>query len=136
MTKSLIAGWVGTALAFALIDLIWLTFIANDFYRNQLGTLRADTVNLPAAIAFYLIMVTGILVFAVLPALRAENVWSAFAMGAAFGFVCYATYDLTNLATLRNWPYALTVVDLAWGTVLTSMASVAGYLAARSAQGA
>lgn len=135
MLKTLIAGWAGIAVAFAIIDLIWLGRVADGFYRSQLGALRADSVNVPAAIAFYLIMVTGILVFAVMPAVRAESVWAALGAGAFLGFLCYATYDLTNLATLRNWPVLMTLVDLAWGTALTGMASVAGYFAARAASG-
>jgi uncharacterized membrane protein len=132
MTKQLLAGWIGTAVAFAVIDLIWLTFVANGFYRSQLGALRADTVNVPAAVGFYLIMVTGVLVFAVMPALKADSVWTALGTGAFLGFLCYATYDLTNLATLRNWPVMLTFVDLAWGTILTAVAASAGYFAARA----
>ena len=135
MLKTVIAGWAGIGLAFAIIDLIWLGLIADGFYRNQLGALRAETVNLPAAIAFYLIMVTGILVFAVLPALRAESVVAALGAGAFLGFLCYATYDLTNLATLRNWPLLMSVIDIAWGAVLTALASAAGYYAARAAGG-
>ena len=136
MLKTVIAGWAGIAIAFAIIDLIWLGRVADGFYRSQLGSLRADTVNIPAAIAFYLIIVTGILVFAVLPAVRAESVWTALGAGAFLGFLCYATYDLTNLVTLRNWPLLMTFVDLAWGTVLTAIASVAGYYAARAVSGA
>lgn len=135
MLKSVIAGWAGIGVAFAIIDLIWLGLIADGFYRNQLGALRAESVNIPAAIAFYLIMVTGILVFAVLPAVRAESVMAALGAGAFLGLLCYATYDLTNLATTRDWPLLMSLVDIVWGTMLTAIASVAGYYAARAAAG-
>lgn len=133
MLKTVIAGWAGIGVAFAIIDLIWLGVIADGFYRNQLGALRAEKVNIPAAIAFYLIMVTGILVFAVLPALKAQSVMAALGAGALLGLLCYATYDLTNLATTRDWPLMMSLVDMAWGTVLTALASAAGYYAARAA---
>jgi len=136
MLKSLVVAWLGTGLAFAVLDLIWLTFVAQSFYRSQLGDLRAEVVNIPAAIAFYLVFVTGVVFFAVLPAAKEDSLWIAAGYGAFLGFLCYATYDLTNLATLRNWPVALTFVDLAWGTVLTAAASVGGLLAWRLAGGA
>lgn len=131
MEKSVMMAWLGTGIVFAVIDLIWLTFVAQSFYRSQLGELRAETVNIWAATAFYLLMVTGTVIFAVLPGIRADNVWVAVGYGALFGLFCYATYDLTNLATLRNWPVLLTFVDLAWGCVLTACASAGGFFAAR-----
>ena len=135
MFKSLVVAWLGTGITFAVLDLIWLTFVAQTFYRSQLGELRADAVNIPAATAFYLVMVTGIVFFAVLPALKADSLWLAVGFGALLGFLCYATYDLTNLATLRNWPVALTFVDLLWGTLLTAAASAGGFLAWQLAGG-
>ncbi len=129
MLKSILAGWFGAGLTFAVLDLIWLTFVAQSFYRAQLGDLRAETVNVPAAVAFYVVMITGILFFALVPAMKAQSLWIAVGYGALLGFLCYATYDLTNLATLRNWPVALTFVDLLWGSVLTAAASAGGYLA-------
>ena len=135
MFKSLVVAWLGTGITFAVLDLIWLTFVAQNFYRSQLGELRADAVNIPAATAFYLVMVTGIVFFAVLPALKADSLWLAVGFGALLGFLCYATYDLTNLATLRNWPVALTFVDLLWGTLLTTAASAGGFLAWQLAGG-
>jgi len=135
MFKSLVVAWFGTGITFAVLDLIWLTFVAQTFYRSQLSELRADAVNILAATAFYLVMVTGIVFFAVLPALKADSLWLAAGLGALLGFLCYATYDLTNLATLRNWPVALTFVDLLWGTLLTAAASAGGFLAWQLAGG-
>jgi len=134
--KSALAAWLGTAIPFAIIDLIWLRLVAQGFYRAQLGDLRSDTVNFPAATAFYLIYVSGVVFFAVMPALRADNIWQAGMYGALLGFLCYATYDLTNLATLRNWPLGLTVVDIIWGSLLTAVAAMGGVFVWRVFAGA
>lgn len=124
--------WYGlTALAFFALDLTWLGVVARDFYRAQLGPLLRPDVVWPAALAFYAIYIAGILVFAVLPALQAESLVRAVALGAFFGFVAYATFDLTALALLRGFPGAMVVVDLAWGTVLTGSVAAAGYLLGR-----
>lgn len=115
---------------FAVIDLIWLGFLAKDFYRAGIGHLMADGFNIPAATAFYLIYVAGILVFAVFPAVAAGDWTKAATLGAMFGFFAYATYDLTNLATLKDWPLGLALADMAWGTVLTAIVSIAAYAVA------
>ncbi len=123
--KPLIA-YLATLLAFAIVDTLWLAVVARSFYEAGLGSLRAEQIDLRAAVAFYLVFSAGIVVFAVLPALRAESLVTALVSGALFGFFCYATYDLTNLATLRDWPLRMSLVDIAWGTVLTaSTATVA-----------
>jgi uncharacterized membrane protein len=111
-----------TLAVFVALDMTWLILLAKDFYRQQLGALTAPKVNLFAAVAFYLVYCAGLVVFAVKPALASGNWTDAALYGAALGFVAYATYDLTNLATLRDWPVALTVVDLAWGTVASGVA--------------
>jgi uncharacterized membrane protein len=116
-----------TALAFFLIDLVWLGVVARDFYRAQLGPLLRSDVLWQAALAFYAVYIAGILVFAVLPALQAESVVRALTLGAFFGFVAYATFDLTALALLRDFPVRLVLVDLVWGAVLTAAVSAAGY---------
>lgn len=115
--------------AFLAIDLIWLGLVARGFYRRQIGFLLAEQVNWWAAIAFYLLFVAGVVVFAVAPALQAHSLQKALLLGGFFGLVAYATYDLTNLATVKNWPLIVTLVDLAWGTVLASAVSGIGYLA-------
>jgi uncharacterized membrane protein len=131
----MIAAYFVTLLVFAGIDFIWLGFVASGYYRSQIGHLLADPINLPAAAAFYLIYVVGIMLFAVQPAVAAGGVSGgvvrAFMQGALFGFFCYATYDLTNLATLKGWSLPLSLLDMAWGALLTGIASAAGtYVAA------
>jgi len=112
-------------LLFAAIDLAWLTNMGSRFYRPTLGDLLLPAVNLKAAIAFYLIYPVGLTIFAIAPALRSGELKTALVMGSLFGFFAYATYDLTNQATLRNWTTTLTVVDIAWGAFLSGMAALA-----------
>ena len=126
----LIATYAATLLVFVLVDLVWLGLIAKDFYRSSIGHLMGDGFNIPAAVAFYLIYTAGILMFAVNPAVASGDVMKAAMLGAAFGFFAYATYDLTNMATLKNWPLAITLADIAWGSVLTGIAATAGYAVA------
>lgn len=123
-----VALYLATVPVFFLIDLVWLGFIARDFYRGQLGSLMADPIVWPAAILFYLLFIAGVLLFAVAPAIGAGSVVRAIALGAAFGFFTYMTYDLTNLATIRDWPIAMVVVDISWGTVLAASVATASYL--------
>lgn len=110
--------------AFFVIDMLWLGIVASGFYRRRLGTLMRRDVNWFAAAVFYLIFIAGLVVFVIDPAVDAGSWSDAIVRGGFFGLVTYATYDLTNLATLRDWPLALTFVDIAWGIVLAS--SVAG----------
>lgn len=115
--------------AFFIIDMIWLGLVAGKFYKSQIGFLLGP-INWPAASIFYLLYIVGIIIFAVYPALQSDSFGRAVLFGALFGFFTYATYDLTNLATVKDWPVLVTVVDLVWGTVLTgSVASVSYYLA-------
>jgi uncharacterized membrane protein len=129
--QSLIA-YGATLLFFAIVDTLWLGVVARDYYREALGSLLAPRFNLWAAIAFYLVYCLGIVIFAVLPALRGESLATALLHGALFGFFCYATYDLTNMATLRDWPIGMSFVDMAWGTLLTAGTALVGTLAARA----
>jgi uncharacterized membrane protein len=108
---------------FFVIDMIWLGLVASNFYREKLGYIMGD-INWPAAIIFYLVFLVGLVLFAIYPAVGKGTVWHAVLWGGLFGFFTYATYDLTNLATLRDWPLSITLVDIAWGTFLG--ASVAG----------
>ena len=116
---------------FFLIDMIWLGFVARGFYQSQLGSFLSDTVNWTAALTFYFLYIAGILIFAVVPALEKGSVVRAVVMGALFGFFTYATYDLTNLATLRDWPVKVVMVDIAWGMVLCATVSLCSYVIGR-----
>ncbi|MFH1574512.1 MAG: DUF2177 family protein, partial [Acidobacteriota bacterium] len=113
---------------FFLIDLFWLGILAKDFYKRHLGYLMRPDVNWVAAVLFYLLFIIGIVIFAVKPALEAESPARALVYGALFGFFTYATYDLTNLATVRDWPLVVTVVDLVWGTALCGTVAWGSYL--------
>lgn len=117
--------------AFFLIDMIWLGTVATKFYQSQIGYLLGP-VNWPAAIIFYLLYIIGIIIFAVHPALVADSLGKAVLYGALFGFFAYATYDLTNLATIKDWPILVTIVDLIWGTVLTGSVAAASYYLAKT----
>lgn len=127
--------YLATVPVFFLIDLVWLGLVARGFYRDQMGSLMADPINWPAGILFYLLWVAGLILFAVAPALESGDWVRALLLGAAFGFITYATYDLTNLATLRDWPLLLTLVDLAWGTVLGGVVGTVSYLLGRNVLG-
>lgn len=115
---------------FFAIDMLWLGLIAKDFYRAQIGTLMKSDVNWTAAIIFYLIFITGLVVFVISPAIDKSSWMHALLSGALFGLVCYATYDLTNLAVAKNWPLLVTIVDLVWGAVLAASVSVVTYFIA------
>jgi uncharacterized membrane protein len=122
-----IVQFLVVASAFAVIDAVWLKLM-NPFYRGHIGDLLADRPNLGYAVAFYLIYIAGIVFFALRPALDGGGWLDAVGYGAALGAFAYATYDLTNAATLKNWPLQLILVDLAWGAVLTALATLAGWL--------
>lgn len=119
--------YLATLAAFLLIDLTWLGLIASSFYRQRLGPWLSPQTNWLAAIIFYLLFVAGLLVFVIVPALQAGAPGRALLLGAFFGLVTYATYDLTNLATLKDWSLALTLVDLAWGATLSTLVSGIAY---------
>lgn len=128
---TLLAAYFGAAALFFAVDFIWLGFVAIGFYRSEIGHLLLDKPNMVAAGAFYLFYVVGIVGFAVLPALNANSwVWALVA-GVALGLLAYGTYDFTNLATLKDWSWKVTVVDLIWGGAITGGAAVAGYFAAK-----
>ena len=118
-------------IGFLVIDFVWLAFVARTFYRKHLGFLLADQPNWWAAVAFYLLFVAGMVVFVVTPCLQAGSLRKVLLLGAFFGLVTYATYDLTNHATVKNWPWIVTVIDLCWGAVLAATVSSIGYLAGR-----
>lgn len=116
---------------FLLVDMVWLGIVAKGFYRKHLGYLLSPEVNWAAALGFYLLFIAGILMFAVLPALEKNSWGRAAALGAMFGLMTYATYDMTNLATVRNWPVIVTVVDILWGMCLCTVVSSWGFWIAR-----
>ncbi len=120
-------AYLATLAVFVAVDLVWLGVVAKDYYRSHIGHLMGDGFNIPAALAFYLIYIAGVMMFAVLPAAQSGDWVRAAILGAAFGFFAYATYDLTNLATLKNWPLGLALADMAWGSFVTALAAAAGY---------
>ena len=115
---------------FFAIDLIWLSLVAKNFYAKQIGFLMKTNINWPAAIIFYLLFIIGLVLFVIYPALEKHSWVLALSLGALFGLIAYATYDLSNLATLKNWPLPVTIVDLIWGTALTALVSTITYFIA------
>lgn len=113
---------------FFAIDIVWLVFVAKKFYNRNIGFLMKPDVNWYAAGIFYLLFIAGLVAFVILPAVEKHSLIHALAYGALFGLITYATYDLTNLATLKDWPLLVTVVDLAWGMVLSASVSVVTWL--------
>ncbi|GAB4072612.1 DUF2177 family protein [Ancylobacter sonchi] len=128
-------SYLSTGIVFLLFDTVWLSLMARRLYRPQLGDLMSDKLNLLPAILFYLLYIAGIVVFAVQPALASGRWSTAIALGAFLGVVAYGTYDLTNHATLRNWPPLITVADLIWGTALTAVSATAGMMITRALVG-
>jgi uncharacterized membrane protein len=112
------------------IDMVWLTVVAKNFYAKQIGFLMTKTPNLLAAFIFYLIFIAGLVIFIITPSLDKKSWMSALLMGAFFGLVTYSTYDLTNLATVKDWPLIITIVDLIWGMAVSAIVSVATYFIA------
>ena len=120
---------IGLPVFFA-IDMVWLAIVAKNFYQQQMGFLMKPSVNWIAAIIFYLLFITGLVVFVISPAVTRQSWIHALLYGALFGLITYATYDLTNLATLKDWPMPVTIVDLIWGSVLAASVSVITYFIA------
>jgi len=113
---------------FFVVDMIWLGVIARGFYRKALEPFLTPNINWTAAIAFYLLFLVGVLVFALLPGMEKRSLIYTVGMAALFGFIAYATYDLTNLATLRDWPLMLSIVDMMWGSFLSASTAGLTYL--------
>ena len=116
-----------TFVIFLAIDFIWLNFVAKNLYATRIGHLLAEKPNLIPALIFYLIFVVGIITFAIIPGYEAKNILKTILLGALFGFLAYSTYDLTNFATMKNWPLSVTIIDIIWGTSVSLITSVAGY---------
>ncbi len=120
-------AYVATGLAFALIDSIWLRTMMTRLYQPEIGDLLMRGVRIGPAVAFYLLYILGMMIFAVAPALKSGQWQMAALNGAMLGFFCYMTYDLTNHATLKVWSLKVTLLDICWGTFLTGAASLAGW---------
>lgn len=119
------AAYAATLVVFAAIDLAWIALVMAGLFRKHLGDILLDRPRLGAAAAFYLVYIAGILVLAVA---QSQSWKQALAMGAVLGVVAYATYDLTNRATLKPWPLDVAMLDIAWGGFMTAIAALVGYL--------
>ena len=126
-----VIAYIATAVVFLSADAVWLGWVARSFYRDNLEGMLLEKPLLDVAGLFYGLYVVGIVIFAVMAGVRDDTWRSAAIYGALFGLVAYATYDLTNLATLKNWPMMVSVVDTAWGACVTALAATGGYLAVR-----
>lgn len=115
---------------FFAIDMVWLGLVAKSFYAKHIGFLMKSDVNWTAALLFYLLFIGGIVIFVVSPAIEKHSWMTALLLGALFGLITYATYDLTNLATIKNWPLIVTVVDMVWGMMLSASVATVTYLIA------
>ena len=124
-----VIAYIATAVVFLTADFIWLGFVARSFYRDNLEGMLLEKPLMDVAGLFYALYVVGIVIFGVMAGLRDDTWRSAALYGALFGLFAYATYDLTNLATLKNWPMMVSVVDTAWGACVTALAAVGGYFA-------
>lgn len=122
--------YFSSAIVFFALDMIWIGLVARGFYRSHIGSLLRPNVNWPGAIIFYLIFIAGIEYFAIVPSVVKGSVVHAAISGALFGFVTYATYDLTNYATMKDFPLKVALVDMAWGASLSCMVTTAGYFIA------
>ena len=118
-------------IAFAILDGIWLSLIASDFYAENLGALMRDQVIWPAAFVFYFLYIAGVVYLVSVPAALERNWKKAALNGAVLGLVAYGTYDLTNYATLEGWPFIVLAVDLVWGTCVTTVIAIGGYMGGR-----
>ena len=122
-----------TLVAFFAIDMAWLGLVARGFYKNHIGFLLSDKPNWYAAVSFYLLFIAGLLIFAVVPGLQTQtgSLKKVLALGALYGLITYATYDLTNQATVENWPWIVTAVDMAWGAILAATVGGISFAAGR-----
>jgi uncharacterized membrane protein len=125
--KSIIISYVLTFIVFLMVDMLWIGVIARNLYQKLLGGFITDKVNWTAAFIFYFIYVAGISIFAIYPAVNKGSAVNAILMGALFGFFAYATYDLTNYATLKGWPLPIVFIDILWGAVVSAIVSFSGF---------
>jgi uncharacterized membrane protein len=129
--KSVIAS-VSTGVIFFGIDLIWLAVMTPRLYKPQLAAYMTDKFNLAPAVLFYIIFTVGLMLLVVFPAVERGSILRALLFGGLLGLVAYATYDLTNLSSINNWPLIISVVDIAWGTTLSAISAAIGYLITRA----
>ena len=115
---------------FFTIDFLWLGLVAKNFYAKQIGFIMKTNFNIPAALIFYLLFIVGLVLFVISPAVEKKSLFTAIIMGGLFGFFTYATYDLTNLATLKDWPLMVSIVDMVWGVILSASVSTITYFIA------
>ena len=121
-----------TLVIFFLVDIVWLGVISKKLYKEYLGHLMAPNVNWAAALVFYFLFIAGLVFFVIMPAIEKGDLMYAITVGAFFGLITYGTYDLTNLATLKDWPLNITIIDLVWGTFLNAATSGITYFVATS----
>ncbi len=121
-----VAAYAGTAIVMVALDMLWLGVIAKPLYQQGIGHLMTDRPNVDIAVMFYLLYALGVVIFAVSPQHGGSDWTSTLTMGALFGLFAYATYDLTNLATLRDWPLHLSLIDMAWGSTISAASAVGG----------
>lgn len=127
--RTAIAAFIATLLAFLLLDLIWLTQFAIGMFQRTIGSLLRASPSIPAIVAFYLIFAAALTALAVMPGIEKGSILEAAWRSALLGLAAYATYDLTNYATLKDWPLSVALMDLAWGTFASTVAGMLGYLA-------
>lgn len=130
--KTQVIAYAGALMTLLVLDVIWLGLVARTFYRDQLGELMLPSPNLGIAVVFYVFFAVAIVFLATRPGLSSASITIAIIHGAVLGLAAYGTYDVTNLATLKNWPLAMSIVDVLWGGFVTAMAAAGGYLAVRA----
>jgi len=120
--------YITATVIFVAIDAIWLSIVAKNFYKNNIGHLMAKKPNFVPAVIFYALYIVGIVYFAVSPGIDKNSATYALGAGALLGLLMYSTYDLTNNATLKNWPAKVTIIDMIWGTIITATVSLLTFL--------
>jgi uncharacterized membrane protein len=128
MIKTALAAYAGSFTTLLVLDAIWLGLVARTFYRDQLGDLMLPQPHLGIAAIFYIFFAAAVVLLAVMPALSADSLGKALLFGAVLGLAAYGTYDITNLSTLKNWPLAMSLVDMAWGAIITGATAGGGYI--------
>ena len=129
--KPVLFAYAGTLTCLLIADAIWLGLVARTFYRDQLGALLLPSPNFAIAAIFYVFFAMAIVLLAVMPGVRSGSFATALCYGAVLGLAAYGTYDITNLATLKGWPLAVSLVDMAWGTFVTALSASCGFFVSR-----